>query len=54
MTEQAGEEGDRCGVCSERIHKVGGEWRHVHSDDTYCGCGDGSTAYPRLSGDTDE
>lgn len=44
----------RCGACSERIHKVQGQWTHVHSGDMYCGTGDGSTAYPPLSGDTDE
>jgi len=42
------EHGDEpCAVCSEPVRLVAGVWIHPHSGDSYCGCGDGSTAYPR-------
>ena len=35
----------RCTICHEPIVKIDGRWTHRHGDQ-YCGCGDGSVAYP--------
>ena len=38
---------DKCEICTNTITSTDAlHWTHPHSDDEYCGTGDGSTAYP--------
>jgi hypothetical protein len=38
----------QCKVCGENILPAAGRsWKHEHSNDTYCGTGDGAVAEPK-------